>query len=297
MSIEGIRTAGWPIARLLSVLLVGLVFLGMMPIIGVAYYAARSNYEASARERNEVMVDLVTRRLNAHLDMIKSQLTYVGEAISRGEIDFDNREQWSAFAVGTLAAVPQAVAFVVLPVDGQPSTFARTDRRMLPERRENIPGADQLLERARTMEGPGWGKPMWTEVLGETILPIIVPIRVHGEFRGLVGAAIRATDLSRFLVDLQLPDERTPFILFDHDKILAHPFLAQPEGIALQRARGRPSTLAEVDDPVLASIWAPDQRQIDWTNDRTPFMAHWNWVNDNSFAWFYRQVASTRPPI
>ena len=46
MSIEGIRTAGWPIARLLPDLLVGLVFLGMMPIIGVAYYAARSNYEA-----------------------------------------------------------------------------------------------------------------------------------------------------------------------------------------------------------------------------------------------------------
>ncbi len=177
------------------------------------------------------MVDLVTRRLHAHLDAIKSQLTYIGDAISRGEIDFDNREQWSAFAVGTLAAVPQAVTFVVLPVDGQPSTFARADRRMLPERRENIPGADQLLERARTMEGPGWGKPMWSDVLGETILPIIVPIRVHGEFRGLVGAAIRATDLSRFLVALQLPDERTPFILFDHDKVLAHPSLRSPRAL------------------------------------------------------------------
>ena len=295
MSIEGTRSAGWPIARLLPVLLVGLVFLAMMPIIGVAYYAAQSNYEASARERNEVMVDLVTRRLHAHLDAIKSQLTYIGDAISRGEIDFDNREQWSAFAVGTLAAVPQAVTFVVLPVDGQPSTFARADRRMLPERRENIPGADQLLERARTMEGTGWGKPIWSDVLGETILPIIVPIRVHGEFRGLVGAAIRATDLSRFLVNLQLPDERTPFILFDHDKVLAHPFLAQPEGIALQRARGRASTLAEVEDPVLASIWAPDQREIDWTNDRIPFKAHWNWVNDNSFGWFYRQVSDYAP--
>jgi adenylate cyclase len=46
---------------------------------------------------------------------------------------------------------------------------------------------------------------------------------------------------------------------------------------------------------VLASIWAPDQRQINWTNDRTPFMAHWNWVTDNSFAWFYRQVGEYAP--
>lgn len=295
MTSESSSPAGWPIARLLPVLLVGLVFLAMAPIIGIAYYAALSNYEASARQRNEVMTDLVTRSLRSHLDTVKAQLAYISDAVSRGEIDFDDHEQWSAFAVGTLAAAPQSVGFIVLPVKGEPSTFARADRRMLSERRGNIPMADQLLERARNMDGPGWGPPAWSNVLGETILPIIVPIRVHGEFRGVVGAAIRASDLSRFLVDLQLPDASTPFILFDRDKVLAHPALAQPDGIALQRARGRPATLADLGDPVLAAIWSPDQRTIDWVDGKTPFDAHWNWVGDASFAWFYRRVGDFAP--
>ena len=295
MTIDDSSPAGWPIARLLPVLLVGLVFLAMAPIIGLAYYAALSNYETSARQRNEVVTDLVTRSLRAHLDTVKAQLTYMSEAVARGEIDFDDHEQWTAFAVGTLAAAPQSVGFIVLPVKGEPSSFARADRRMLPERRENIPMAEQLLERARTMEGPGWGRPAWSNVLGETILPLVVPIRVHGEFRGLIGAAIRASDLSRFLVDLQLPDASTPFILFDRDKVLAHPFLAQPDGIALQRARGHAASLAEIDDPVLASIWGPDQRRIDWVNDMTSFDAHWNWVGDASFAWIYRRVGDYAP--
>ena len=295
MTIDRSRLAGWPIARLLPVLLVALVFLAMVPIIGLAYFAARSNYETSARQINEVMTDLVIRSLRSHLDPVKAQLSYISEAVAKGEIDFDDHAQWTAFAVGALAATPQAAGFVVLPANGEPVSFSRADRHPKLERRENVPMADQLLQRARTMQGPGWLRPTWSNVLGETILPLVVPIRVHGEFRGVVSAAIRASDLSRFLVDLQLPGAITPFILFDRDKVLAHPLLAQPEEISLQRTRGHAATLAEVGDPVMAAIWAPDQREIDWLENHTSFDAHWNWVGDASFAWIYRRVGDYAP--
>ncbi|WP_428683990.1 cache domain-containing protein [Reyranella sp.] len=221
------ETPGWPIARLLPALMVGLVFVSIAPVIVVAWLAAQSNLDASSLQRAEVTIDLIERRLEAHLRPVQNQLTYLSEAIARGEVDFDDREQWRIFALGTLAAVPQTVGFVVLPVEGEPTRFVRADRTMRPERRENVRGAEALLDRARTMDGPGWGEPVWSFVVGEPILPIIVPVRVRGEFRGVIGAAIGTTDLSRFLKEIELTGERTPFILAGRNEVLAHPKLAK----------------------------------------------------------------------
>lgn len=294
MSPAASETPGWPIARLLPALMVGLVFVSIVPVIGVAWLAAQSNLESSSLQRSELTVDLIERRLEAHLRPVYDQLTYLSDAIARGDIDFDDREQWRIFALGTLAAVPQTVGFVVLPVEGEPSRFVRADRTMRPETRENIRAADALLARGRTMTGPGWGEPVWSFVVGEPILPIIVPIRVRGEFRGVIGAAIGTTDLSRFLKQIELSGERTPFILAGRDHVLAHPKLAKTlNGEA--RAQTRLVTLEEVGDPVLASIWAPDPNPLVWFREGSSVNGHWNWVGDRSFAWIHRRIDAYAP--
>ncbi|MDB5486937.1 MAG: hypothetical protein JWQ58_652 [Reyranella sp.] len=288
------ETPGWPIARLLPALMVGLVFVSIVPVIGVAWLAAQSNLESSSLQRSELTIDLIERRLEAHLRPVQNQLAFLSDAIARGEIDFDNREQWRVFALGTLAAVPQTVGFVVLPTEGEPSRFVRADRTMRPEQRENIRAADALLARARTMDGPGWGEPVWSFVFGEPILPIIVPVRVRGEFRGVIGAAIGTTDLSRFLKQIELTGERTPFILAGRDHVLAHPKLAKTlNGDA--RAQTRLVTLEEVGDPVLASIWAPDPNPLSWFRHDARIQGHWNWVGERSFAWIRRNVDAYAP--
>jgi adenylate cyclase len=292
---EPARPAGWPIAWLLPVVLVGLIFLAMLPVIGIAYFAAQSNFETSSRQLNELTVDLIDQRLQAHVGPVRDQLAYISEAVAKGEIDFDDREQWRTFALGTLAATPQAVGFVVIPVEGQPVRFTRAERSMRPERRENMPFADSLLARARTMDGPGWGEPQWSFIVGEPILPVIVPIRVRGEFRGIIGAAIGTSDLSRFLKGLELAGERKPFILAGRDKVLAHPWLGKEQGSAEQRARGRLSNLDEVNDPVLAAMWAPDPNELTWLGEGSSVSGHWNWVGDRSHGWIYRQVDDYRP--
>ncbi len=97
----------------------------------------------------------------------------------------------------------------------------------------------QLFAQARTLNGPQWAEPQWSLVVGEPILPVIVPICVRGQFRGVIGAAIGTSDLSRFLKSLELAGERKPFILAGRDKVLAHPWLGKEQGSAEQRARGR----------------------------------------------------------
>ena len=180
-------------------MLVGLIFFAMLPVIGIAYFAAQSNYDASSRQINELTIDMIEQRLQAHVGPVRDQLAYISEAVAKDEIDFDDHEQWRAFALGALAAAPQAVGFVVIPVNGEPLRFTRADRSMHLERRENLPFTDQLFAQARTLNGPQWAEPQWSLVVGEPILPVIVPIRVRGQFRGVIGAAIGTSDLSRFL--------------------------------------------------------------------------------------------------
>lgn len=290
------RPSGWPITRLLPVVLVGLIFFAMLPVIGIAYFAAQSNYDASSRQINELTIDMIEQRLQAHVGPVRDQLAYIAEAVAKGEIDFDDHEQWRAFAMGALAAAPQAVGFVVIPVNGEPVRFTRADRSMHLERRENLPFTDQLFAQARTLNGPQWAEPQWSLIVGEPILPVIVPIRVHGQFRGVIGAAIGTSDLSRFLKTLELAGERKPFILVGRDKVLAHPWLGKEQGIADQRTRGRLSKLDEVNDPVLAAMWAPEPNEISWLSDGTSTVSgHWNWVGESSHGWIYRQIDDCRP--
>ena len=202
----------------------------------------------------------------------------------------------ASFALGALAAAPQAVGFVVIPVDGEPVRFTRADRSMRPERRENLPFTNALFAQARTLNGPQWAEPQWSLIVGEPILPIIVPIRVRGQFRGVIGAAIGTSDLSRFLKSLELAGERKPFILAGRDKVLAHPWLGKEQGSAEQRARGRLSKLDEVNDPVLAAMWAPEPNEISWlSGGGSTVSGHWNWVGDRSHGWIYRQIDDYRP--
>jgi adenylate cyclase len=292
------KPTGWPIARLLPVVLVGLIFLAMVPVIGIAYFAAQSNFDSSSRQLNEVTVDMIEQRLRAHLEPVRDQLAYISEAVAKGEIDFDDREQWKSFALGTLAATPQAVGFVVIPIEGEPMRFTRDDRSMRPERRENVRFADELFTRARagTLNGPEWAQPQWSPIVGEPILPVVVPIRVRGELRGVIGAAIGTSDLSRFVKSLELAGGRKPFILAGRDKVLAHPWLGKEQGSAEQRARNRLSNLDEVNDPVLASMWAPEPNEISWlSGGGSTVSGHWNWVGDRSHGWFYRQIDDYRP--
>jgi class 3 adenylate cyclase len=289
------KPAGWPITRLLPVVLVGLICLAMLPVIGIAYFAAQSNYDASSRQINELTIDMIEQRLQAHVGPVRDQLAYISEAVAKGEIDFDDRTQWRSFALGALAAAPQAVGFVVIPVDGEPVRFTRTDRSVQPERRENLPFTEALFAQARTLSGPQWAEPQWSLVVGEPILPIIVPIRVRGQFRGVIGAAIGTSDLSRFLKSLELAGERKPFILVGRDQVLAHPWLGKEQGSAEQRARGRLSKLDEVNDPVLAAMWAPQPNEISWLNDRSTVSGHWNWVGESSHGWIYRKIDDYRP--
>jgi class 3 adenylate cyclase len=288
--------AGWPIARLLPVVLVGLIFLAMVPVIGIAYFAAQSNYDASARQINELTIDMIEQRLQAHVTPVRDQLAYISDALARGEIGFDDREEWRSFALGTLAAVPQTVGFVVIPVGGEPMRFLRDDRAMRPESRENLPFVGDLLALGRGLDGPSWREPQWSLVVGEPILPVVAPIRVNGEFRGVIAAAIGTSDLSRFLKSLELNGQRKPFILAGRNKVLAHPWLAKEQGGIEQRERGRLSELTEVNDPVLAAMWAPGRNELTWlAGGGGTVDGHWNWVGESSHGWIYRTIDDYRP--
>ncbi|HET6224022.1 MAG TPA: adenylate/guanylate cyclase domain-containing protein, partial [Dongiaceae bacterium] len=55
------------------------------------------------------------------------------------------------------------------------------------------------------------------------------------------------------------------------------------------------SDLNEVNDPVLAAMWAPEPNEISWLNGGSTVSGHWNWVGDRSHGWIYRKIDDYRP--
>ena len=237
------KPTGWPIARLLPVVLVGLIFLAMVPVIGIAYFAAQSNFDSSSRQLNELTVDMIEQRLRAHLEPVRDQLAYISDAVAKGEIDFDDLAQWSSFALGTLAAAPQAVGFVVR----SPSTASRCASRA--RRPQHAAGAarEPAVHQCDVRPGPhpersAMGRAAMVAHRGRADpadhradpCARAVPRRI--------GAAIGTSDLSRFVKSLELAGERKPFILAGRDKVLAHPWFGQG---ARHRRAARPRPVVE----------------------------------------------------
>ena len=171
--------------------------------------------------------------------------------------------------------------------------FTRAERSMRPERRENMPFANSLLARARTMDGTGMGRAAMVvrrrraDPAGHRADPRARRVPRHHR------RCHRHVQPSRFLKGLELAGERKPFILAGRDKVLAHPWLGKEQGSAEQRARGRLSNLDEVNDPVLAAMWAPDPNELAWLGAGSSVSGHWNWVGDRSHGWIYRRSTTT----
>jgi class 3 adenylate cyclase len=96
-----------------------------------------------------------------------------------------------------------------------------------------------------------WGPPVYAPDVG-TVLNLRRPVRRDG-FVGMVVAGLKVAALSEFIAGLESESGQFAFILYDRDKVLAHPALVHDfEGLRPDRPLPK---VTEVGDPILSEIW------------------------------------------
>jgi adenylate cyclase len=193
--------------------------------------------------------------LRRHLDAAVHQGDFIAAGLSSGRYKL-GEPAFEDFVSGSFAAAPQVDALVVGDPDGNmlrvlrlPSDAGvRADR--LSSRDDSQLG--RLGSHMRARSESFWGPPIYRKERGETFLNYCVPIRNDDTYLGFVVLGISTRALSRFAENLSAPPRSTAFMLYDGNRVLAHPLMAK--GSADPSASDTFPPLRTLGDPVIADL-------------------------------------------
>jgi len=193
--------------------------------------------------------------LRRHLDVAVHQADFIAAGVSSGRYKFAE-PAFADFVGGSLAAAPQVDALVIGDADGNVLRVLR-----LPSgtgfKADHLSAGDDsqfdaLAGQMRARKAPFWGRPVYRKEQDETFLNYRVPIWSGESYLGFVVLGISTRALSRFMQDVGSSSRMTAFILYDQDRVLAHPLMAEASS-------GRSSTqtfppLRTFGDPIIADL-------------------------------------------
>ncbi|HUZ31335.1 MAG TPA: adenylate/guanylate cyclase domain-containing protein [Xanthobacteraceae bacterium] len=272
--------------------------IGVLVLVSVGAVMA-VNWIAARDVVGDFATALVTRllageeaALRRHLDVAVHQGDFIAAGVSSGRYKFAD-PAFVDFVGGSLAAAPQVDALAVGDADGNVLRVLRlpSDAGFKADRL-SARGDGQfeaLGSQMRTRKEPYWGRPVYRKERGETFLNYRVPIWSGESYLGFVVLGISTRALSRFAKDLSPSARSTAFMLYEQDRVLAHPLMA--EASPDQAASETFPPLRTFGDPVIADLTSlPLIRELRFrpppgvTARRSP-------ANGQSYFIFAREVA------
>lgn len=240
-----------------------LVLVAVVAVLGLGLTSGMRNTMSLLREKSEIVVSSVVGKVRSHLEAAQNQLEFMERMIGEGRLDPADEERLVTMMTGALAAAPQIGAILFVNTELKTVIVARTPGSggtVGVFRRDDRGDAimAQAIAGARETESVVWGEPLWRELAKETMLNVRRGVRRDGQFLGVLIAAVSVRQLSNYLGRLAPAAGANVFVLYDRDRVLAHPNLA---GTGFSRSAEEPlPALVKVGDPVLAAMWQRENR-------------------------------------
>lgn len=236
-----------------------LIILGFCALAYIAIKESRNTTMEQLTNFAESIMTSISERLVERITPVQEQLRYLSSGSTVDVIAEGDYKRLGQTLDGALAATPQVLGLGFIGVRGDMTYVNRDERSVMigDWRQRSMPQIKRFLSHE-----PGslvWLDPQWSEALGRSIMPALMPVKDGERFLGLIIAVIAIEDLSAFLVELQSEFDGVPFVLFNTQTALAYPRLE--EHYELPSGPGRPlPLLAELDDRVLEAYGAGEQK-------------------------------------
>jgi class 3 adenylate cyclase len=252
------REKGWrlPIAAFQGLVLGGLVFLTLTGLLVLTLSTAFRNTEELLEDKSRLLLQSLTTATSLYLDAAQAQVDYIAGQIEQDVLDPDDHRRLYDILAASLAATQQVHGLLYIDARGWMMIASRERNGTISRKLESWKADPQIAEvmaaaATRDRKEAFWGPPVYAEDVG-TVLNLRRPVRTDA-FLGMVVAGLRIADLSEFVGRLESETGQIAFILYDRDRVLAHPALVQDfEGLRPDRPLPK---VTEVGDPILFGIW------------------------------------------
>ena len=221
--------------------------------VGIVLYLGFSQAAESTRQlwadKAQTLINSMESGLEARLQPIRDQALWVARDVK----DISDPAALDDYFFGVLAATPQVAGIAVISARGKSRRWHRDKHAAIEEDWSKKPWINDYLELVKSEASADWRDPIFTDTMSAATLLHDVPLYdAEGEFIGVFAQIVTVKELSAYIARSYSDTGITPFVLYNHDYVLAHPLI---EAGNLQQPLER---LDELDDLVLQRIWTPD---------------------------------------
>jgi adenylate cyclase len=249
--------ARWPIARLLAVVLAGMVAVTAAAVLALTWGASLRNTFDFLNQRTvdlaaDLMVTVDTQLLPAEYLAAETIA-----AIQQGVVDPTDQTAFSNRLMGGLSGAPQVRAIAVVKPDLTSWSVHWGEGRLMLETvsrasQETITKA--FIDAAKRPPGPFWGE--LVHVQNSTLINLRATFDWPAGGKGMLVVVISLHELSGIFADQNRNPGWTSFILYGRSQVLAHPYLREKPEVLTQSQPLLP--LSILPDPVLRVVWDGD---------------------------------------
>jgi sensor domain CHASE-containing protein len=170
------------------------------------YSTAREVTTELMRNRAELVIDSLSTLTRQYMEPPHQQIEYVAKLVDRGEISGDDLGEMSDYLAGALAGTPQVRGIAYIRPSGDVLRVRRAegDIRVRLSNWSDNPETARRLEWAKSTRETRWGRLIFAEGSGRTLINLQKPLWAKDDFKGLLVAVVPITSLSRFVSRLKV---------------------------------------------------------------------------------------------
>jgi class 3 adenylate cyclase len=274
-----------------------LVLVAVSSVLWVVLGTAQKNTVTLLRDRADFTVASLIDQIAIHLGAARNQSEFLAEMIGRGEIAAEDRDNLADGMLGALGAAPQVTGIGYFSTEGWSLRVGRGKYGVLRifDPQEPDPAVRKLTEDMPPDASSQWGGVFWVETLNQPHLAVSTPVVRDGRLLAVISSVVSVKALSNYVDDFALQSGlRHAFILYGPDRVLAHPALIDNMK-GLGQDKPLPG-LAEVGDPLLASIWKDGRRPLEMLEGfGGSLLGHRGEVDGEDVYYLYRVIGGYGP--
>lgn len=174
----------------------------------------------------ETALDKLTHEVDDLLLPVENQADWVRSRVANGYLDIYDFNQLETFLSGVLSATPNVTGAGIQYRDGIVRYMVRNENTLRSDMETSPTENDKLFEIMEASKENVWGRLFWYEEIEQTVINMRAPLYRDGRLEAVLFIGVTVADLSKSIQETSTDLFLTPFILYGHEHLLAHPLLS-----------------------------------------------------------------------